>query len=407
MSSEHCVIIGASHAGVQLATSLRREGWPHLISLVDSNRSLPFQRPPLSKGFMQADTASPPLNLRPEQFYRENSIALLNHCTASELDRHAKTVVLNDGQKLRYSKLVLATGTSARQPPIPGRNLPGVFYLRSLGDAQQLKTALANTRTAVVIGGGYIGLETAATLQRLGVAVTVVESASRVLQRVTAPEISTFYARVHHEEGVKLLTGCHVQAIEGDKHVRTVHLSSGQSIPTDMVIIGVGVEPNTGLAEVAGLTVSNGIAVDKYLRSNDPDILAIGDCCNHFNPFYQRRIRLESVQNAVDQAKSAAKTLCGYPSEYRAMPWFWSDQYDIKLQIAGLSSGYDELVTRGSTAAGRSFAVFYYRKGRLIAVDAINRPKEFLFAKNLLAAGRNAQPDKLRDETIDLRDITD
>jgi 3-phenylpropionate/trans-cinnamate dioxygenase ferredoxin reductase subunit len=255
----------------------------------------------------------------------------------------------------------------------------------------------------VIIGGGYIGLETAASLKKLGMNVTVLEALPRVLQRVTAPEVSEFYSRVHREEGVNIILEAAVESLEGGAHLEGVRLADGTLLKADLVVIGVGVLPATELAEAAGLSVDNGIVVDEFARTSDHDIVAAGDCTSHYNPIYDRHLRLESVQNATDQAKTAAQTLCGKLEPYRALPWFWSDQYDLKLQIAGLSQGFDRVVLRGSTDHGRSFAAFYFAGDRLLAVDAVNRPKEFMMSRRALTAGQSADPALLADESVDIQ----
>jgi 3-phenylpropionate/trans-cinnamate dioxygenase ferredoxin reductase subunit len=260
-------------------------------------------------------------------------------------------------------------------------------------------------KSAVIIGGGYIGLEAGAVLRQTGMTVTVLEALPRVLQRVTAPVVSTFYQRLHDEEGLWVVTGALVTSIEGEDQVERVHCADGSEIDADLVIIAVGVLPNTELAARAGLDVEDGILVDEFARTSDPDIVAAGDCTRHFNPIYQRRVRLESIQNAMDQAKTAAETLNGDPQPYHALPWFWSEQYDVKLQIAGLSQGYDNVVLRGDPETGRSFAVFYFEGERLLAVDAINRPGEFMLGKKLLMAGARVDKEKLADENIPVKSL--
>jgi 3-phenylpropionate/trans-cinnamate dioxygenase ferredoxin reductase subunit len=291
-----------------------------------------------------------------------------------------------------------------RRLPVPGESLRNVLYLREIVDVHALRAAVVPGGQAVVVGGGYIGLEAAASLRKLGMEVTVLEAQPRVLQRVTAPEVSAFYTRVHEEEGVRVLTQVSVAALEGDAQVRAVRLADGRRLDADLVVVGVGVLPASALAQEAGLDVDNGIVVNEHARTNDEHIYAIGDCTRHYNPIYRRWLRLESVQNASDQARTAALALCGKPTPYRALPWFWSDQYDLKLQIAGLSEGFDEVVMRGDPRSGRSFAAFYFHDGRLIAVDAVNRPKEFMLSKRLLAEGKSADPRRIADETIDLKD---
>jgi 3-phenylpropionate/trans-cinnamate dioxygenase ferredoxin reductase subunit len=278
-----------------------------------------------------------------------------------------------------------------------------VFYLRDLNDVNRIRGFIGHGKSAVIVGGGYIGLETAASMRKLGMNVTVLEALPRVLQRVTAPEVSAFYSRVHGEEGVRIITDAVVEALEGKSAVTAVKLADGTTLNADVVVIGVGVIPETELAEQAGLAVDNGIVVDEFARTSDPDIVAAGDCTNHYNPIYDRRLRLESVQNATDQAKTAANTLCGKLEAYHALPWFWSDQFDLKLQIAGLSQGFDRVVLRGSSTSGRSFAAFYFSGERLLAVDAVNRPKEFMAVRRALAAGHSTDPAKLADESVDIQ----
>lgn len=404
MSDQHCVIIGGSHAAAQLIASLRQEGWSGAITLVSDEPMLPYHRPPLSKAFLSGDTSEQELLIRPQQFYDQERVNVLFDTRAVAIDRERKQVVLDSGARLRYSKLVLATGARVRTLAIAGAALPGVFYLRQARDVLAIRRATAPGKRAVIIGGGYIGLEAAASLRQMGMKVTVLEALPRLLQRVTAPEVSAFYARVHREQGVDVITDASVQAIEGDDGVEAVVLADGRRLAADVVIIGVGVLPASELAEQAGLKVDNGVVVDEFATTSDPDIYAIGDCSSHYNPIYDCWLRLESVQNATDQARTAAQALCGKMIPYRALPWFWSDQYDLKLQIAGLSQGYDRVVLRGSASSGRSFSAFYFRSGTLIAVDAVNRPKDFMISKRFLADQRSADPERVADETIDLRD---
>ncbi|MDF1691837.1 MAG: FAD-dependent oxidoreductase [Zhongshania sp.] len=402
--SEHCIVIGASHAAAQLVSSLRQEGWEGKISIVGDEPYLPYHRPPLSKAFFVGEKTEEDLLIRSADFYTKNKVDLLLGSRVTRIDRDAKKIILEDDVEVPYTKLVLTTGARVRKIPFVGSELAGVFYMRDLNDVKQTHKFTGPGKSAVIIGGGYIGLETAASLRKIGMNVTVIEAMSRVLQRVTAPEVSAFYTRIHTEEGVDIRTEAGVDAITGEQHVEGVRLADGSTIPADLVIIGVGVLPNVELAETAGLTVDNGIVVDEFATTNDSDIFAAGDCSNHYNPIYKRQLRLESVQNATDQAKIAAKAICGKPEVYRALPWFWSDQYDLKLQIAGLSQGFDQVVIRGDSEQGRSFAAFYFSEGNLIAVDAINRPKEFMMCKRALTAGQSADPLKLADESIEIKD---
>ncbi len=402
--TEHCIIIGASHAAAQLISSLRQEGWEGKISLIGDEPYLPYHRPPLSKAFFFGEKTEDELLIRAAGFYDKYKVDLLLGSRVTNIDRDAKKITLEDGAEISYTKLALTTGARVRKIPFTGSELPGVFYMRDLNDVKQTHKFTGRGKSAVIIGGGYIGLETAASLRKIGMSVTVIEAMSRVLQRVTAPEVSAFYTRIHTEEGVDIRTEAGVDVIVGDKHVEGVRLADGSTVRADLVIIGVGVIPNIDLAESAGLTIDNGIAVDEFATTNDADIVAAGDCTNHYNPIYQRKLRLESVQNATDQAKIAAKSICGKPQAYSALPWFWSDQYDLKLQIAGLSQGFDKVIIRGDSEQGRSFAAFYFCEGRFIAVDAINRPKEFMMSKRALTSGQNVDPLKLPDDSIDIKD---
>jgi 3-phenylpropionate/trans-cinnamate dioxygenase ferredoxin reductase subunit len=403
VTAEHCVIVGASHAGAQLGAGLRQAGWEGAISIVGDEALPPYHRPPLSKAYLAGEKHSDELLIRPASFYEKSAIDLVLGSRVTAVDRDAKRIALHDGGSIPYTKLALATGAKVRKLSLPGHELNGVFYLRDLADVDRLRAFVGAGRSAVIIGGGYIGLETAASLRKLGMEVTVLEALPRVLQRVTAPQVSSFYARIHAEEGVNIVTEAATESLQGSGSVQAVRLADGRVIGADMVIIGVGVVPATELAEAAGLAVDNGIVVDEFARTSDPDIVAAGDCTNHHNPIYDRRLRLESVQNATDQARTAANTLCGNLVPYNSLPWFWSDQYDLKLQIAGLSQGFDQVIIRGDSEKGRSFAAFYFREGRLIAVDAINRAKEFMSTRRALAAGQSANPALLADDSIDVQ----
>jgi 3-phenylpropionate/trans-cinnamate dioxygenase ferredoxin reductase subunit len=403
MGSQHAVIVGASHAAAQLATSLRQGGWDGNISIVGAEAIPPYHRPPLSKAYLAGDKHSDELLIRPATFYEKSGIDLVLGTRVNALDRENKVITLHDGGSIPYTKLALTTGASVRKLELPGHQLDGVFYLRDLNDVNRIRAFIGAGKSAVIIGGGYIGLETAASMRKLGMKVTVLEALPRVLQRVTAPEVSAFYSRVHGEEGVNIITDAAVASLQGNGVVQAVKLADGTSLKADLVVIGVGVLPATELAAMAGLAVDNGIVVDEFARTSDHDIVAAGDCTNHYNPIYDRHLRLESVQNATDQAKTAANTLCGKLESYHALPWFWSDQYDLKLQIAGLSQGFDRVVLRGASDSGRSFAAFYFRGDRLLAVDAVNRPKEFMAVRRALTAGQSADPGKLADDTIDIQ----
>ncbi len=383
MTSQRALIVGASHAGAQLATSLRQEGWTGEIVLIGEEATLPYQRPPLSKAYLAGKSTLDELAIRSTEFYVKQGIQLLD-ATVEAIDRSAGHLFLSTGDELPYDKLALCTGARPRRLRIPGADLAGVHYLRTAADVELIRQAAIAGRRAVIIGGGYIGLETAASLRALGLEVTVLEATERVLERVTAPEVSAFFDRVHRGEGVSIRTGTLVEALSGGGRVSEVILASGDSVPADLVIVGIGVEPNTELAAAAGLVVDNGVVIDDQTRTSDPDIVAAGDCATHDMARYGRRIRLESVASAGEQAKVAAATVCGKSKTIAALPWFWSDQYDLKLQIAGLNTGYDEVILRGDPTRDRDFTCFYLRAGELIAADCINRPRDFMFSKRVI-----------------------
>ncbi len=409
-SSERIVIVGAGHAGGELAAALRMEGCTAPISLVGDEDHLPYQRPPLSKAFLSGQVAVESLYLRPAATYEKQRIELLGGCRVGAIDRGTRHVALTDGRRIPYRKLALTTGGRARRlPPAIAATAEGcgnLHYLRSIQDVRRIQAQFEPGFRLVIVGGGYIGLEVAAVGLKRGLHVTVLEAMPRVLARVTAPELSTFYERVHREAGVDIRTNATVTGFEPDASGDAVSavLTSVGRVAADLVIVGIGLQPNVELAQAAGLEVSDGIVVDEFTVTSDPDIVAAGDCTNHPNIALGRRVRLESVPNAVEQARTAAAVLAGKPRSYEAVPWFWSDQYDLKLQMVGLSAGYDELVLRGSTA-GRSFAAFYLREGQLIAADAVSRPQEFMIAKRLVAARAMVSAAHLADETFPLKSL--
>ena len=405
MNKQHCIIVGASHAAGELCSILRKEGWTGEITLIGDEEYLPYNRPPLSNTFLAGDKSVYDLLIRHAEAYEKVDITCLLGVRVESIDRSAKTITLSNESTMAYDKLVLTTGARVRHLDIPGADLQNIFYLRTIYDADQIRPHIRKNQRAVIIGGGYIGLETAAMLRSAGMQVSLLERDARILNRVAAPEISEFFTRVHLEEGLELITGIEVSHFSGDKTARRVHSSDGREIEADLFIVGVGVIPNIELAEAAGLEVSNGIVVNEFAQSSDPDILAAGDCTYHKNKHYQLWLRLESIQNAVEQAKVVAKTICGKQEEYDEIPWFWSDQYDLKLQIAGLSSGYDNLIVRGDLTQGRKIAVFYFKGQNLLAVDAVNSPQEFMFGKRVLAQGLSLDLARLADNSIPMRDL--
>lgn len=403
--NDSCLIVGASHAAAQLIVSLRKNGWLGDITAISDEGYLPYHRPTLSKEFMLGTKNSEDILIKPASAYDKAEAKFIFNTRVTSVDADKKSIVLSSGEELSYQKLVLTTGTSVRKLNIPGANLSGVFYLKTISDVERIKALTGSGKKVVIVGGGYIGLETASALKNLGMDVTILEAMDRVLQRVTTKEVSSFYTRVHNEEGVKIVTNAVTTSFSGNGKVEKVICADGQEFKADLVIVGIGVIPATELAEAASLEIENGIVVDEFCQTSNKDILAAGDCTVHFNPIYQRKIRLESVQNATDQANVAAATICNKSKSYNSLPWFWSDQYDIKLQIAGLSQGYDQVIIRGNINEGRSFAAFYIKSGKILAVDAVNSPLEFMIGKRLISENISVNLDELSDESIHIKNM--
>lgn len=402
--SKSIIIVGASHAAAQTCVSLRQGGWGGDITVIGDELVLPYHRPPLSKDFLSGQKEIDDILIRPAEAYVAANIKMRLGVRVAAIDRQMKTVTTEPGEVLGYDKLVLTTGARIRRLPISGENLETVFYLRDTADVLAIKSEAKTSTSAVIIGGGYIGLETAASLRKQGLEVTVLEAMPRILQRVTAPELSGFYKRVHTEEDVQILENVAASEIQELDDQLCVLTKCGRSLKADMVIIGIGVIPNIELADQAGLTVGNGIEVNEFCQTSDPDIYAAGDVTWHYNHIYDRHIRLESVPNATEQGKTVATHINEKPKAYNSLPWFWSDQFDLKLQIAGLSTGYDDVVIRGDIETGRSFAAFYFKDGRFIAVDAVNAPREFMFGKMSLTQGVNLDKAKLSNVALALKD---
>lgn len=398
------VIAGAGHAAGQAVATLCQEKFEGQIVLVGDEPYLPYQRPPLSKKFLAGEMPAERLYLKPASFYTDHEVELQLDTSITAIDIASKTLSLEDKADVSYDKLILALGSRARTLPLEGGNLDRVHYLRSISDVESIRAELDSSRRLVIVGAGYIGLEVAAVACKLGLDVTVVELADRVMSRVVSPEISDFFQLEHTNRGVRLRLSTGVSALRGKKRVRHVVLDDGEEIPADLVIIGAGILPNTELAQQAGLDVADGIVVDERCQTSDSDVFAIGDCTSHPNGIYGRQIRLESVHNALEQAKTAASNIAGKEVRYCEVPWFWSDQYDLKLQIAGLSNGYDEIVIRGNPA-DRSFSCLYLQEGRLIAVDAVNAPRDFVQSKPLIAARAEILVDALADADRSLKEI--
>ena len=397
------VVAGGGHAAAQVVDSLRRDGYAGRLVMACGEPVIPYQRPPLSKKFLAGELEADRLPIRPATFYENIRCELVLGNPVVTIDARGHKVGLADGGSLAYDKLVLAIGGHARPIPVPGADLPGVYVLRTVADVEAIRARLQPGVRVAIVGAGYIGLECAATFRKLGHDVTVIEMMDRVMNRVVAPEMSRFYQAEHAGHGVNVLTDRKVSALWGDGSVHAVECTDGTQVPADLVIVGIGLVPNTALAEGAGLACEDGIAVDEHCVTSDPDIYAIGDCCSHPSPRYGRRIRLESVDNAFEQAKSAAANICGKPTPHDKTPWFWSDQYELKLQIVGLSQHYDRVVLRGDPGT-RSFSCCYLRDGELIALDAVNHAKDFMAGRKLI--GERARPDlaKLGNDTLTLRD---
>jgi len=397
------VIVGASHASVQAIDTLRREGYADPIVLVGDEPHLPYNRPPLSKKYLAGELERERLWLRSAHFYEQHRVETRLGVRVTAIDRGARRLRLGDGGELGYDHLLLCVGSRPRLLEVPGHQLAGIHCLRTIADVDAIRADLAGARRLVVVGAGYIGLEAAACARQLGLEVTVLEAAERPLNRVVAPEVSAFYERRHAREGVRILCRQAVTGFVGASRVQAV-ACGGQEFPADLVIIGVGVLPEETLAAAAGLRCENGIWVDEQCRSSDPLVYAAGDCTNHPSVRYGRRVRLESVDNAVEQAKTAAANICGKPARHEHVPWFWSDQYDVKLQIAGLSEGYDQAVLRGDPESG-SFALYYLARGELLAVDAVNSMKDFMNGKKWIAERKHPDPARLADPSVDLKTI--
>jgi 3-phenylpropionate/trans-cinnamate dioxygenase ferredoxin reductase subunit len=388
-------------AAAQAVQSLRQQNFAGAITLLTEEPYPPYQRPPLSKKYLAGEMPRERLLLRPASFYAEKGVTLEQNSRVAELDLPARRVRLHDGRTLDYDRLLLATGSRVRRLDVPGIALGGVHYLRTIADVDAITVSLTPGARVLLVGAGYIGLEVAAVVRQRGFDVTVLEAADRVMARTVSPEVSAFYDVCHRAAGVKIHYGATVHALQGVERITAVETTGGQTFPCDVVIIGIGIVPNVELAAAAGLACDNGIVVDEFARTADPNVVAAGDCTNHLHPLLGRRVRLESVPNAIHQAKVAAATLLGAPVAYSEVPWFWSDQYDLKLQIVGLSTGYDEVVLRGDPAT-RSFAAFYLGGGQLLAVDAINSPREFVAGKKLVAARAKVPAAQLGDPSTDL-----
>jgi 3-phenylpropionate/trans-cinnamate dioxygenase ferredoxin reductase component len=402
MTQGPVLIVGAGHAGFQLAVSLRQHGFDGRIGLINDEAHLPYQRPPLSKAYLKGEGRPDSLMFRPGKFYHDQNIELIGDRAVS-IDRAARRLLLASGAALDYGHLVLATGARNRLLDIPNANLKDVLYLRTLDESEALRQRIASGPRVVVIGAGFIGLEFAATARAKGLEVDVAELGARVMGRAVTVEISQFFQDRHTAAGIRIHLGVQATSIEGDGTVVTgVSLSDGRHIPADLVVVGVGVLPNIELAAQAGLAVASGIIVNEQLLTSDPDVSAIGDCALFASPRFGGSLRLESVQNATDHARCVAARLTGDARSYDGLPWFWSDQGPDKLQIAGLTTGYDQVVVRGDPARG-SFSAFCYKSGQLVGIESINRASDHVFGRKILGLNRSIAPEQAADASFDLK----
>ena len=402
--SETVIVLGAGHAGAQIVESLRSGGFDGKLIMIGDEAHRPYDRPSTSKELLSGGVDIDRIYLKREQFYADKNIDLRLEVTATAIDRAKRTVALSTGETLSYDKLVIATGARARRLQVPGADLDGVFYLRSLADSRAIGARLGPGKKLAIVGGGYVGLEVAASATKLGCKVAVIEMLERLLARVAGAEIADFYADVHRGAGVDLHFGVVIEGFVGEGALKAIRLTDGTEIPADAVVVGIGAIPNTELAVAAGLAVENGIVVDDCGRTSDPAIFAIGDATNHPNDLLGKRLRLESVPAAMGQARAAASAILGNPKPFHEIPWFWSDQYDIKLQIVGMSEIGDQIVLRGNPA-DRRFAAFYLRQGKIVAVNAVNSAKDFMVGKKLILEGRVPDVAKLANLDVPLAEV--
>jgi 3-phenylpropionate/trans-cinnamate dioxygenase ferredoxin reductase subunit len=402
--TDDIVIVGAGQAGVQAVASLRAEGFSGSLALIGDEPFPPYQRPPLSKAYLAGDLVRERLFLKPESFFPENNCDLRLGVKVARIEPETHHIHLATGDSVSYGKLLLATGARVRRISVPGTELSGIHYLRGIEDVDLLRPLFSSGKHLVVVGGGYIGLEVAAVAVKHGLKVTILEAAARVMERAVSAPLSKFYQEEHAANGVDIRLGLTVEGFEGKGRVEKA-ITTQDSFDADIVLVGIGVVPHSELAEQAGLVTDNGIVVDKYTKTSDPNIFAAGDCTNHPTFLFGRdngRVRLESVQNAIDQAKHAALAMMDRPQPYHAVPWFWSDQYDLKLQIAGLARQGDELVVRGDPV-DRNFAVFHLAESKLTAVEAVNAAPEYVVGRKLIVEGKKIAADQLLDTTIAMK----
>ncbi len=400
----HTLIIGAGQAGLSAAAELRKRGYEGDVTLLGAEPVPPYQRPPLSKAYLSGETPLERLWLKPAAWYDKAEVTVKTGVRASAIDRAAGEVITQDGDRLGFDHLILATGGEARRLDLPGADLPGVHVLRNLAEANALSAALESAKRLVIIGAGYIGLEVAASARKRGLEVAVLEAADRPMARTASPLLSGWFGAVHRGYGVDLRVSTPVAGVTGEAKADGVALADGEMISADLVLVAAGLCASTHLAEAAGLACDDGILVDAQARTEDERIFAIGDVARFHLPRYGRSVRLESVHNAIEQGKAAAAAICGVEAVYDPVPWFWSDQYELKLQIAGLIEGADQMVRRGDPEEGK-FALFHLLNGRLIACEAVNSAPEYMAAQRMIAAGSAPDPERLRDQSVAMRDF--
>ena len=403
MGDQKIIIIGGGQAGCQTATSLRALGFLGEISIYCSENYLPYQRPPLSKKFLLGELDKERLFFKPEKFYRDNNINFFLNSYVAKIEKENKKIFLNNNEEDSYDKLVIATGTKPREIDVDKDSAKNIFYLRSIDDVLEIKGKVQSSKKVAIIGGGYIGLEVAAILKKLGLSVTIIEMAGRILERVTSQIISDFYTKVHNEEGVKILTNTSVESITKKSKDMEI-LTNNSAISADFVVVGIGVIPCDELASESGLKVQNGILVNEFCETSVKDIYSAGDCTVHPNSYYNKDIRLESVHNAIEQGKTVASSIMNKKTPYNQIPWFWSDQYDLKLQIAGLCIDYDDIIVRGNSD-NRSFAVFYMKDNYMIASDCINCPGEHMMSRRIISDKIIVDKDRLSDVLIPIKEV--
>ena len=401
---EDLIIVGAGQSAAQCVLTLKRNDFDGPITVIGEEKHLPYQRPPLSKDYLVGEVSLNRVYVKTQDFYDQNNVIIRTSNKVQSIDRKEKAVLLVNGETLSYQNLVLATGSRVRKLEVEGSHLKNIYYLRTIDDSNNLKDCFEKGKKIVIVGAGYIGLEVAAAAAKKGLKVTVIEMANRVMNRTVDPIISEYFDALHRQHGVEIILNSALKRFEGKSSIEKVYCTDGTILEADGVVVGTGILPNQEIAESAGLKCNNGILVNEFCKTEDPSIFACGDCTNHPNFHVEKNIRLESVHNALEQAKTVVSSLLGKPKKYNQVPWFWSDQFDHKLQIVGLSGDHDETVVRGSIEEG-TFMLFYLKEGELIATDSVNNPKDFLISKKLVANKLKISSDVLCDQSADLKNL--